>query len=113
MTIGQLAAEAGVNVETVRYYHVGVCLPRHEGSRDDRRYREQRSSGCGSSSVPSRLALARMECGATGPGDGQSCSQGAASRSISYRCPAPSALRKLEHALQDLVANGARRPGER
>lgn len=107
MTIGQLAAEAGVNVESVRYYQrrgllstpqrAAGTIARYSGAALTRLRFIKRAQALGFSldDVQSLLALE----------DGQSCSQarGIAEHKLADVRHRIRALLKLEHALQDLV----------
>lgn len=107
MTIGQLAAEAGVNVETVRYYQRRGLLAtprrppgtiaRYSGAALARLRFIKRAQSLGFS-LDDVQALLALE-------DGQSCSQarGIAEHKLTDVRQRIRALRKLEHALQDLV----------
>lgn len=107
MTIGQLAAEAGVNVETVRYYQRRGLLAtprrqpgtiaRYPGAALIRLRFIKRAQSLGFS-LDDVQALLALE-------DGQSCSQarGIAEHKLTDVRQRIRALRKLEHALQDLV----------
>lgn len=107
MTIGQLAAEAGVNVETVRYYQrrgllatprrpPGTIARYSQAALTRLRFiKRAQSLGFSLENVQALLALE----------DGQSCleARSIAEHKLTDVRQRIRTLRKLEHALQDLV----------